>query len=39
LMQDVAILKHHSIPLLPRDLKEIAEQLGIDLGDSPESGS
>ncbi len=35
LMRDVAVLKHSSIPLLPNDLKEIAEQLGIDL-DGPE---
>ena len=31
LMRDVAVLKHCAIPLLPRDLKEIADQLGIDL--------
>jgi hypothetical protein len=37
LMRDVAVLKHCEIPLLPRDLKEIAEQLGIDLDESPEA--
>ena len=31
LMRDIAVLKECSIPLLPRDLKEIAEQLGVDL--------
>ena len=30
LMRDVAVLKLCSIPLLPNDLKEIAEQLGLD---------
>jgi hypothetical protein len=30
LLRDVAVLKLCSIPLLPNDLKEIAEQLGFD---------
>ena len=37
LMRDVAVLRQCAIPLLPRDLKEFAEQLSVDLERSEET--
>lgn len=38
LVRDVAVTKHRSIPLLPGDVQEIAQRLGIDLEGGSETG-